>query len=117
MTELLNPHCPRNQESYLTHHQVELYFEDGWGLGWKNGFMGDISLKPDRAEACAIAALFVHWWLYAKTELDPGELIRAAWFFHNPQTLAAAKLEHTDPDSVLLFAFVEEQLALYSPKS
>ncbi|MBY0548511.1 MAG: hypothetical protein K2W95_14565 [Candidatus Obscuribacterales bacterium] len=115
--QLDNPRCAATQEAFLAHHNVELYNDGdrfGWGLAWKHGFMGMISLKPDRSEACGIAALFVHWWLEGGSGLDPGELERAAWFFFNTDKLPAAKEKHTDEDSVKQFAFVEQQLARYA---
>lgn len=118
MTQLLNPHSPANQQVFLAHHQVSLYYDEdlGWGLAWKHGFMGMISLRT-KSDACAIAALFVHWWLNLQSGLDPGELIQAAWFFFNPQAVGEAKAQHTDPDSAKMFDFVEEQLAFYKISS
>lgn len=120
MTELTNPYCPTNQSAFLAHHLVTLHWDtddprySSWGLLWKHGGMSDISLKPEREEAQAIAAIFIHWWLERTTGLNPGVLIRAAWFFHNVDKLPAAKAKFTDKDSVRQFAFVESQLARYA---
>lgn len=118
LIELTNPYCPTNQSAFLAHHLVTLHWDTGdpypaWGLMWKHGAMSEISLKSEPEEAQAIAAIFIHWWL-ERTGLDPGELIRAAWFFHNPDRLPAAKARFNDEDSVRQFAFVESQLARYA---
>lgn len=125
MSIVLDRRCPFSQEAFLAHHNVEVVFDETdprwprswkgeWGLSWKQGVMSSISLQPERAEAVAVASLFIEWWLTIRDQFDPGQLIRAAWFFYNPDEFwQARELFRNDVDSEPMFVFVEEQLSLF----
>ncbi len=127
MSIALDRRCPLSQEAFLAHHNVKVVFcemdprwrrskrKGEWGLSWKQGVMSSISLQPERAEAVAVASLFIEWWLTIRDQFDPGQLIRAAWFFYNPDEFRQAREQfRNDVDSEPMFVFVEEQLALFA---
>lgn len=118
MSIALNRRCRFSQEIFLTLHKVSVLYDETdffWGLYWTDGFMTRISRGPDRAEAVAVASLFVEWSLtVSDPRLNPGQLIRGAWFFYNPDDFRKIRERwRDDVDSEPMYAFVEEQLSLF----
>lgn len=119
MSIALDRRCRFSQEIFLTLHKAEVVFDEtyhDWGLSWKHvGAMGSISRQPERAEAVAIASLYIHWWLTGDGGRNPGRLMEAAWFFYNPDEFRQAReLYRNDPDAEPMFAFVEQQLSMFA---